>query len=221
MDFPQVHLMLIFQQGLPKVIELPSPPRPSIIRSFPLELDEEVCEVRKFALSEITVLDTIIEQSFFKVSVSGKTLLCKMEREDELAREMGCLHKVSRLNDPAIRAPRLEGLGEWNEENSRVLMTYIEGKYTLSRIPIGTQPRIVSEWIRQVRQTVEALHRNDIIWGDVKPENVLIDRDENAWVLDFGGGWTDGWVSERLHDTKEGDLEGLNNIISKLELSCT
>ncbi|TKW55962.1 hypothetical protein CTA1_5149 [Colletotrichum tanaceti] len=31
-----------------------------------------------------------------------------------------------------------------------------------------------------------------IIWGDVKAENVLIDSDDNAWIIDFRGNYTYG-----------------------------
>lgn len=52
-----------------------------------------------------------------------------------------------------------------------------------------------------------------IVWGDVKTENVLIDRESNAWITDFGGGYTPGWVDERKAGTVEGGEEGLAKIL--------
>ena len=48
----------------------------------------------------------------------------------------------------------------------------------------GEVPSALKEkWVAQIEHTVAELHKNDIIWGDAKPENVLIDEDDNAWVL--------------------------------------
>lgn len=40
--------------------------------------------------------------------------------------------------------------------------------------------------------TVACLHEAGVVWGDAKAENVLIGTDDNAWVIDFGGGYTRG-----------------------------
>ena len=44
----------------------------------------------------------------------------------------------------------------------------------------------------QIESAVRLLHENGFVWGDIKPENVLIDRSRHAWLIDFGGSWTDG-----------------------------
>ncbi|KEZ43305.1 hypothetical protein SAPIO_CDS4749 [Scedosporium apiospermum] len=66
------------------------------------------------------------------------------------------------------------------------------------------------------KHTVAELHKNDIIWGDAKPENVLIDEDDNAWVIDFGGGFTSPWVEYENRQSREGDLLALARIREKL-----
>jgi len=74
-------------------------------------------------------------------------------------------------------------------------------------------------WAQQLRATVENLHKANIIWGDVKPDNVLIDANGHgdAWVIDFGGGRCEGWVDEGLEGTKEGDLQGLSRLEELIE----
>ncbi|TWU70585.1 hypothetical protein ED733_001085 [Metarhizium rileyi] len=64
------------------------------------------------------------------------------------------------------------------------------------------------DWIDQLEATLAALHKNDIIWGDVKAENVLIDTNNNAWIIDFGGGYTEGWVAKDVAGTFAGDWAG-------------
>ncbi|KAK2591294.1 hypothetical protein QQS21_011012 [Conoideocrella luteorostrata] len=67
-------------------------------------------------------------------------------------------------------------------------------------------------WMRQLDTMLGRLHSAGIIWGDVKAENVLIDLDNNAWITDFGGGYTAGWVDKALAGTKAGDEMGMTKI---------
>lgn len=46
----------------------------------------------------------------------------------------------------------------------------------------------------------------------MKPENVLIDHDQNAWVIDFGGGFSPDFVDEVVMETAEGDNQGISRI---------
>ena len=65
---------------------------------------------------------------------------------------------------------------------------------------------------------VEKFHANDIVWGDVKTGNVVIDSAGDAWLLDFGGGSTKGWVDSDKTETVEGDLQGLERSENALDL---
>lgn len=62
-----------------------------------------------------------------------------------------------------------------------------------------------------MQDTVRLLHQIGVIWGDGKASNVLIHREtDDAWVIDFGGGWTEGWV--------EGDRVAGKKIFEFLEV---
>ena len=45
--------------------------------------------------------------------------------------------------------------------------------------------------------------------GDVTAESVLLDRDANAWIIDFDFLYTKGWVDKEFAGTVEGDLGGM------------
>lgn len=76
------------------------------------------------------------------------------------------------------------------------------------------------KWAFQVRETVRLLHQIGVTWGDGKASNVLIHGDtDDAWVVDFGGGWTDGWVGPELSGTVEGDELAVKKIFAFLEVS--
>ncbi|KAM0438526.1 hypothetical protein ACHAPT_001275 [Fusarium lateritium] len=91
-----------------------------------------------------------------------------------------------------------------------LLLTYIDNRDRplSTRIhpdePDDPRPATRERWIGQLDSALAG-----IVWGDVKAENVLIDRDNNAWITDFGGGYTEGWVDKEMAGTFEGDLAGM------------
>ncbi|KAH6843406.1 hypothetical protein B0I37DRAFT_384384 [Chaetomium sp. MPI-CAGE-AT-0009] len=92
-------------------------------------------------------------------------------------------------------------------ENDGVL----DGIY-LRRTPIPLRER----WVSQIREAVQQLHDGGVVWGDAKADNALIDKKNDAWLIDFGGGYTEGWVDKDKSDTKEGDLQGVERIVAYL-----
>lgn len=72
------------------------------------------------------------------------------------------------------------------------------------------------EWIRE---TVDLLHNIGVIWGDGKPHNGLVHEVLNdAWVIDFGGGYTEGWVDRELLETLEGHERAVGKIHNFLKI---
>ncbi|RSL88714.1 hypothetical protein CEP52_015122 [Fusarium oligoseptatum] len=76
--------------------------------------------------------------------------------------------------------------------------------------PIATEKK--QKWISQIRESVQLLHEQGLVWGDAKPYNVVIDEKDDAWLIDFGGGFTAGWVDSQLVETIEGDEKALDRI---------
>lgn len=115
---------------------------------------------------------------------------------------------------------RLGGLVTWDDGLSvmGLLIEYIYGSETLGYAAEDASKAEREKWAQQIRATVKRLHDANITWGDVKPDNVLIDANGDAWVIDFGGGCAEGWVDQELEGTKEGDLQGLSSIENFLEI---
>lgn len=96
-----------------------------------------------------------------------------------------------------------------------LLLTYIDnGDCPLStRIhpdePDDPPSTIREQWMNQISAALTVLHTAGVVWGDVKAENILIDGDNNAWITDFGGGYTQGWVDKDVAGTVEGDRIGM------------
>jgi serine/threonine protein kinase len=95
-----------------------------------------------------------------------------------------------------------------------LLLSYIESD-NRTLLCVGKHPKYTSlrqKWLDQITRSLENLHVHDVTWGDAKPDNVLIDIQDDAYIIDFGGGYTNGWVDKELANTVEGDLQALQRI---------
>jgi serine/threonine-protein kinase len=101
-----------------------------------------------------------------------------------------------RFTREALAAARLSGepntvtifdVGEWHERPF-IVMEYLSGGTLDDRIADGG-PQPVDRALRWLEQTAEALdnaHRHGVVHRDVKPGNLLLDREDNVHVADFG-----------------------------------
>jgi hypothetical protein len=159
------------------------------------------------------------------VSVDGTSTRYHFKAVQDLSsflREFGILLRLkeARLN-MKYRLPTIHSLVHYANDPHRILgilLEYIDNGHTLADwIETRKPSRALKEkWNRQVRDTVAALHRSGIIWGDVKPENVFVDREHNTWLIDFGGGFNSSYVDEDVMETVEGDWQGVSRITEAL-----
>ncbi|KAF2791530.1 hypothetical protein K505DRAFT_363729 [Melanomma pulvis-pyrius CBS 109.77] len=130
------------------------------------------------------------------------------------ARELSTYAKIhsAQLKEDVLTS-RLLGVVE-DEGTSRIaglLLSYIDctNNRTLrcSRWD-RDQASLREKWVQQTSHAIHELHAHQIVWGDAKPDNVLFDVHVDAYLVDFGGGYTNGWVDKELMNTVEGDLQG-------------
>ncbi|KAF1958974.1 hypothetical protein CC80DRAFT_23850 [Byssothecium circinans] len=181
-----------------------------------------------FPASDINLLETLKTDTVFKVSVRGSTMCAKIAaRQSEcqpMRREINILQRIRAEKKLAnhVRIPSLVGLVVLESRILGFLMDYVEttspvsnlAQYEMGSVTISDRKR----WYDQVGGTLKWLHNISLVWGDVKAENVLVDRQGNAWVTDFGGSYTDGWVDQGLAGSKEDDLQGLERLMNFLLL---
>ncbi|KZF25549.1 hypothetical protein L228DRAFT_244406 [Xylona heveae TC161] len=154
------------------------------------------------------------EAYFFKPSPRG------MDRH--IGREIETLFRLRQSGlDVQINVPVLHGLVRYGDSAgiSGLLLTYIEHRNTLADVlrsitPVSKDLKL--KWHRQVIHMLSQLHAAGIVWGDAKTDNILVDYNDDLWLIDYGGGYTRGFVDESVAETLEGDLQGLSVLVDLL-----
>lgn len=90
-----------------------------------------------------------------------------------------------RLNSPHV----LKAEKERRERNSLyVVMEYVEGQTLRQWMNDNPEPDLeaVREIIEQVVRGLRAFHRKDMLHQDLRPENIMMDKDGTVKIIDFG-----------------------------------
>src|SRR5919204_2646320 len=115
-------------------------------------------------------------------------LLAERYSEDEAIRQ--------RFTREALAAARLSGernvitifdVGEW-DGRPFIVMEYLGGGSLEGRLRDGgaQEPDQALTWLEQAATALDAAHREGVVHRDVKPANLLLDREGNVHVADFG-----------------------------------
>ncbi|OBT68849.1 hypothetical protein VE03_02048 [Pseudogymnoascus sp. 23342-1-I1] len=152
----------------------------------------------------------------FKVFCNGKVFIVAIHPtgtpDDQIRSVLSKYNTACSRNDDdneqkvhSIKVPKLIGIVVDNGGIIGILEELVPSKHTLGKILMDS-PAPDSErqkkWAQQLEQTLHQLHEIGVIWGDGKPDNILINLEtDDAWLIDFGGSFTDGWVDVELNET--------------------
>jgi tRNA A-37 threonylcarbamoyl transferase component Bud32 len=135
-------------------------------------------------------------------------------------REIQILQQIEKA-DLDIKAPKLIGFVGFESSKAEAmgyLMTPIKEPRPLTHFLKSSVPREKrAEWANKSEEYVKALHSHGIVWGDAKADNFIVDANDELWIIDFGGSYTDGWVDPELSETREGDDMGVEKVVKALE----
>ncbi len=132
-------------------------------------------------------------QQSLKRSVAIKVLNAQLRQHDEVRRafEVESLI-IARLSHPNIVPVVDRGVSE--RGTPFFIMEFIKGRDLAAILRRGRlKPNRVMELALQIARALAYAHRNGIVHRDVKPGNVLVDRDWNVRVVDFG-------IAQLMHD---------------------
>ncbi|KAK3290436.1 uncharacterized protein B0H64DRAFT_378648 [Chaetomium fimeti] len=182
-------------------------------------LDLETTDIPLIRASQV-ILVRRLQGLVWKVMVDREELVCKaaIDRfEHPLVNELETYLKV-RSAGVALRIPELKGIVVSDKGVIGILLGYIPHEYhslraLLAGIDAGSiLPGEATVSLRRIEETLRGLHRLGILWRDIKTDNILIDDDDDAVVLDFGGGNTVGWVDQDKYGSMDGEEQGLLKI---------
>ncbi|RWA12174.1 hypothetical protein EKO27_g2925 [Xylaria grammica] len=104
-------------------------------------------------------------------------------------------------------------------EEATMLTSRLAGILKEKRGEREIQQSTKSKWAEQIKSSLQQLHAYGVVWGDAKPDNVMIDSNNDAVIIDFGGGYTHGYVTLELMETVEGDWVGFEQLKADLGLA--
>lgn len=153
-----------------------------------------------------------------RVCVDGQMLFFKSAHMSSLRDTINAIKKYLRIAELGsdIRTSHLYGIvADDKSPLIGLLFYYLDSEDTLTfAVESSTPATLKHQWSTQITDTLMKLHKGGVVWGDAKPDNILIDKDRNAWIIDFEGGHTEGWVDRDKAGTMEGDLQGLEKIVN-------
>ena len=236
-----INLQLVTNQGILTVVKRDDLPIHDL-HSYITDPQVLAFNLPHHMVSDIQVI-TLLYPYVYKVIVKGQTMVAKLGRDsahDSITDEIKKLYAVQTSAQGALaRVPQLKGFVSSPKGVVGFLTNYIASlcynlEYLLAcaRATGSTVPRnkdapslpaiTISKaqkekWTSQIQETLQSLHSRNVIWGDAKLANILIDEvTDDAWIVDFGGGHTVGWIERDLHGSKAGDLQALVRITTEL-----
>ena len=175
-------------------------------------------DVPVYQASDLTVLDGSNSPAPYhpaRVQVRGSEGVFFIKLVDNgqpqpTKREISMLHRIAQkgLHDH-IRCPKLKGLVTYEADHTKImgfLQTDIPNPVPLTlKLDAEVPQDLRDRWAIETQRMKDVLHEHSMVWGDAKADNFMVDENDELWIIDFGGSYTEGWIDPKLNESIEGD----------------
>lgn len=176
---------------------------------------------------DVTVLDASDDPAPYRpsrVRVGGETYFLKVVDSTQpqfTKREIDIMKRIEKLNlHQQMHVPLVKGLVGYQDSHTDIigfLQTEIEDPTPLTTLIDADVPQSKRDkWASESERIKNLLHDNNVVWGDAKADNFMVDKHDKLWIIDFGGSYTDGWIDPELMESREGDDMGVDKIVNAL-----
>jgi predicted ATPase/DNA-binding SARP family transcriptional activator len=119
--------------------------------------------------------------------VAVKVILPQYANHPEFVRRFQAeAQLVARLEHPHI-VPLYDYWHDAQAGGAYLVMRWLPGGNLHEALQRGPwRPEVAAQLLDQITGALDAAHRQGVVHRDVKPENILLDRDGNAYLSDFG-----------------------------------
>jgi tRNA A-37 threonylcarbamoyl transferase component Bud32 len=94
------------------------------------------------------------------------------------------------------------------------LLLHIVDFVSLTKLYKSSVPEAKCEAWSQKTKQYDTLHKHNIISGDSKANNLIVDKTNELWIIEFSRSYTEDWVDIEISEIKD-DQEDYEETLTK------
>lgn len=147
------------------------------------------CKIGNGSYGKVVLHRSNKDGKFYAIKVFRKSRLCKIRITHSETAMTNALREISimkQLDNPNI-VKLIEVIDDPTSDRLYVVLEYMDGGWIFkgSGPPGGIGEGIACKYLRDIIAGLKYLHDNNIMHGDIKPENLLLSSDGRIKICDF------------------------------------
>jgi len=122
------------------------------------------------------------KEVLFKYRIPKQYRIKVLDNQIRTARTLNEAKALIKVKNYGLNVPQVY---EIDVKNALIIMKFIYG-FTLKEILNGLNENKIQEYFKAIGKYIAILHKNGHIHGDITTSNILITKDEDIFLIDFG-----------------------------------